>query len=129
MNDQPDGVFVVVDPNFGNRLREIPVGQPVWIADTPVNRAAFVAIGKERNVTNHLIGLTSFVVDANAASEDWLVSEIATIDLHHGEHSRKPPWSMITVIGVRWTKRIQDELERFGFAKHEDTPEGFIAKK
>ena len=129
MNNQPYGVYAIVDPIFGNRLREIPVGEPVWIADTPVNHIAFITIGKERNITDHLIGLTSFIVDANATPEDWLISEIATIDLHHGEYSHKPPWSIITVIGVHWTKRIQEELEQFGFIGHEDTSEGFIARK
>jgi len=129
MNNQPYGVLVIVDPNFGERLREIPIGQPVWIAGTPVNQAAFTTIGGERNITDHCIGLTSFGVNIKATPEDWLVSEIATIDLHHGEYSHRPPWSIITVIGVQWTKRIKEELEQFGFTKHEDTTDGFIARK
>ena len=129
MNNQPYGVFVIVDPNFGERLREIPIGQPVWIAGTPVNQAAYNTIGKERNITDYRIGLTSFVVNMKATPEEWLVSEIATIDLHHGEYSHKPPWSIITVIGTCWSERIKEELERFGFVKHEDNRNGFIARK
>lgn len=120
---------MIVDPNYGNRLRDIPAGKPVWIADSAVNHTAVAAIWKEQGITSHLTGLTSFVIDANATPEDWLISEIATVDIHHGEYSHKPPWSIITVIGVHWTKRIQEELEQYGFVEHEDTAEGFIARK
>ena len=129
MNNQPYGVYVIVDPNYGNRLRDILAGEPVWIADTAINHTAVATIWKDHGITSHLSGLTSFVIDPNATPEDWLISEIATIDLHHGEYSHKPPWSIITVIGVQWTKRIKEELEQFGFTKHEDTTDGFIARK
>ena len=129
MNSKPYGVYAIVEPTFGDRLREIPVGEPVWIADTAVNHTAVAAIWKEQGIASHLTGLTSFVVDENTTPEDWLISQISTIDLHHGEYSHKPPWSIITVIGVKWTRQIQEELEQFGFIEHEDTAEGFIARK
>ena len=120
---------MIVDSRFGDRLREIPAGVPVWIVDSAVNRVAYEIVGKERKPENHLVGLSSFKVDQKVSPEDWLVSEIETLDLHHGEMSHDPPWSVIKVIGIRWTKRIQEKLTQFGFEDHEDTAEGFVARK
>jgi hypothetical protein len=127
MNKKPYGVHVIVDPSFGDRLRDMPIGEPVWIAATEINVLAYNATGKERQPKSYLEGLSSFRVDKDGSPEDWLISEIQTIDLHHGEMSHDPPWSMINVIGVKWSLRIQEELERFGFNRHKDTTEGFTA--
>ena len=129
MNKKPYRVHVIVDPQFGNRLRTVTAGEPIWIVDTDINRLAYEAVGRERKPESHLVGMSSFKVDPEASPEDWLLSEIKTIDLHHGEMSHEPPWSVINVIGTRWTKRIQEELTRFGFEEHEDTTEGFVASK
>jgi hypothetical protein len=128
MKEKPYMVHVIVDPAFGQRLREIPVGEPIWIADTEVNRPAYKMVETERNPESYLVGLTCFKVDAKNSPEDWLISEIATIDLHHGEMSHAPPWSIINVIGAKWSNRIRDELAKFGFDKHEDTADGFKAR-
>ena len=120
-------VHVIVDAAFGDRLHDMPIGEPVWIVVSEVNNLAFNAVGKERQPKRHLEGLSSFKVDKAGSPEDWLVSEMQTIDLHHGEVSHDPPWSMINVIGVKWSKRIQDKLEHFGFNRHENTTEGFTA--
>ena len=120
---------MIVDPAFGQRLRDIPVGEPVWIVDTDINRLAYEAVGKERKPESYLIGLSSFKVDPKGSPETWLISELETIDRHHGEESHDPPWSVITVIGTKWTERIQKEFGRFGFRSHADTPEGFVARK
>ncbi len=122
-------VHIIVDPDFGNRIREIPAGDPVWIVDTPQNRLAFEAVRRERPDTNHLIGLTSFKVDPTGLPEDWLISELHTIDLHHGDMSHDPPWSMVNVIGVGWNERIRAELAQFGFLKHHAELNEFTAMK
>jgi hypothetical protein len=129
MKSKPYTVHVIVDPVFGDRLRELPAGEPVWIADTEVNRAAYEAVCGERKPESYLVGLSSFKIDLTAGPEDWLISELGTIELHHGEYSHEPPWSRINVIGTKWTERIQQELECFGFAAHSDTREGFEATK
>jgi hypothetical protein len=38
MSEKPYTVYVVVDPNFGERLASLPIGIPVWIVDTPSNK-------------------------------------------------------------------------------------------
>ena len=127
--EKPYTVHAVVAPAFGQRLLEIPFGEPVWIADTEINRSAYATLGPERNPGNYLEGLSSFKVDKTVSPDNWLVCEIETIDLHHGQWSHDPPWSVINVIGAKWNERIQKELARFGFDHHENTAEGFVAWK
>ena len=78
-------MHVVVDPAFGDRLREIPFGEPAWIADTPVNRQTYEVLVPDRNPGGDYVhGFTIFKVDNDGTQEDWLASELKTIDLHHG---------------------------------------------
>ncbi|RPI77537.1 MAG: hypothetical protein EHM45_08655 [Desulfobacteraceae bacterium] len=129
MNEKPYRVHVIVDPRFGQRLLEMPENEPIWIADTETNHLAYKAAGKERIPKSHLVGLSSFKVDPYLSPADWLISILETIDLHHGEMSHNPSWSVINVIGIRWTQKVQEELRKFGFEKYEDSPEGFTARK
>ena len=129
MNEKPYQVHVIVYPMFGDRLRMIPAGEAVWIARTPANIPVYESAGKERQPGCGIEGFSSFTIDPTRSPEDWLISIIGTIDLHHGELSHDPSWSVINVIGTRWTERIQNDLAHFGFEEHEDTAEGFIARK
>jgi hypothetical protein len=129
MMETPYCVHVIVDPKFGARLRTIPEEEPVWIVDTDTNRLAYETVGKERQSQGIAVDLSSFKADLKASPEEWLISEISTIDLHHGEMSHNPPWSIINVIGTPWSESIRTELAQFGFEQHEDTPVGFLARK
>jgi hypothetical protein len=55
MKGKPYTVHVIVDPVFGERLRELPVGEPVWIAETKINRAAYEAVGRERKPESRVL--------------------------------------------------------------------------
>ena len=78
---------------------------------------------------DYLDGFTIFKVDGDGRPEDWLLDHLRTIDLHRGEYSHDPPWSVINVIGTPWSDNIRSALSQLGFAEHEDTAGGFIAKK
>jgi hypothetical protein len=32
-------VHVIVAPNFGERLRDLPPDEPAWVADAPINKS------------------------------------------------------------------------------------------
>ena len=101
-----------------------PCGLQTLRSITPLTRKS-----GENATLNLLVGLSSFKVDRTAQPQDWLISELETIELHHGEFSHDPPWSRINVIGTKWTERIHKELERLWFKSHLDTPDGFEAAK
>ena len=55
------------------------------------------------------------------------MSELDTIDLHHGPHSANPPYTVLEVFGTTLNDRIKAELSQYGFDKFDATSVGFSA--
>jgi hypothetical protein len=117
-------VHVIVAPNYGARLEGLPRGEPAWVADTPVNKPII-----ERMWAQKWPGITSFSVDLRAGSENWLVSILDQVELHHGEYSQLQPYSELYVTGAGLSSDLRKELESCGFKQFEDMPDGFFANK
>ena len=129
MSDVPYRVHLVVDPHYGERIRDLPIGEPAWVVDSPDNHPVIHALWQERRTLNESTGITSFKYNPDATPDSWLISILSVVDLHHGEYSHDPPYSILDVIGVSCSEAIQEELDRFGFLEHAATTEGFIAKR
>jgi hypothetical protein len=117
-------VHVSVASDFGERLRSLPVDEPIWVADTRVNNPVIKEIRAERKS-----GITSFRIDEKTNPDDWLVSILDEIDLHHGEHSRFPPYKSLCVSGTELSAELRGELESYGFNAFDITSDGFVANK
>jgi hypothetical protein len=124
---QPYRVFVVVDRDYGQRLTELAKTGPVWIADTPANRSAAQEIWAAHPNRSHLEGVTTFKIPEGISSEDMLINELDTIDLHHGTYSGKPPYTVLDVICTAITAILKAELGDYGFDNYQDTAQGFRA--
>lgn len=120
-------VSVVVDREYGAQLADLAQSGPVWIVDTPLNRTAAETIWAATPNRTHLDGVTTFKFAPESSSEDILLNELDTIDLHHGEHSSDPPYTILEIIGARVTSRLKAELSEFGFNEFQETPQGFRA--
>ena len=120
-------VVVVVDRGFGEKLESIPTGVPVWIVDSPANRAAAQKVWAAAPLANHLEGITIFKSPEDASPERSLMGQIDTIDLHHGIYSADPPYSVLDVIGVAITEQIKSALEQNGFTEIHPLEAGFRA--
>ncbi len=121
-------VAIVVDPAFGERLHALIGRMPVWVADTPPNRAAAEAHWRTRADTSDTEGLTTFLVDPDQAPEDWCAGALDAVILHHGEHSHDPPVTVLEVVGARPVQRLVAVLVQYGFAEVRQTREGFQAR-
>jgi hypothetical protein len=124
---EPYRVFVVVDRGYGERLAELAQMGPVWIVDTPANRTVAQQIWAGNPNRSHLDGVTTFKFAEGSSSEDILVDELDTIDLHHGTYSANPPYTVLEVIGTAISTRLKDELSQFGFDEFQETSQGFRA--
>lgn len=124
---KPYRVLVVVDREYGQRLTALTQEGPVWIVDTPANRGVAQEIWDAEPNRSHLQGVTTFKFPEDGSSEDILVNELNTIDLHHGKYSASPPYSVLDVIGTAMTPRLRTELGQFGFNEFQETPHGFRA--
>jgi hypothetical protein len=123
-------VVVVVDPEFGSRLRELQAGSPVWVTMSPTNEAIVRSLWASAPAsTTHLDGITGFRHDARRSPEDQFLAELSTIDLHHGPYSAKVPYDALRVIGCKLTCGVRDALTECGFQAIEETADGFLARR
>jgi hypothetical protein len=128
MAGAPYKVYIVVDREFGDKLAEIE-GAPVWIVDTPINKAVVRRLWSEHPQQNHLTGITTFDDFESSSPEDILLGQFDTIDLHHGVYSANRPYTVIEVVGTPLTARVENELSEYGFNKFFASPAGFTAKR
>jgi hypothetical protein len=124
---RPYRVFVVLDREYGQRLSGLARKGPVWVVDTPVNRADAQKLWAAHPNRSLLDGVTTFKTGDDCSPEEILINELDTIDEHHGIRSADLPYTVLEVIGTVATQRITAELSRFGFTHFEPLPEGFRA--
>ncbi|MCU1299859.1 MAG: hypothetical protein JWQ87_143 [Candidatus Sulfotelmatobacter sp.] len=120
-------VFVVLDRNYGERVAVLAQTGPVWIVDTPLNRAAAQKLWADDPNHDHLDGVTTFKFAEDSSPEDILINELDTVDVHHGIYSANPPYTVIEAIGVSISEKLRSKLSQFGFNQFEATPQGFHA--
>ncbi len=124
----PYRVRVVVDPHFGQRLTTLPLNEPVWIIDSEENTAVAHDAWKQRpNRNDHLTGITTFKSAAGNDPEEELITQLGPIDLHHGDYSADPPYSILEVVGCAASPKVRDAMAKFGFEVEESSANGFRA--
>ena len=119
-------VHVIVAADYGESLRSLPSDEPVWVADTSINKPIIKSIWAARTAVPRG-GITSFKVAPDGTPEDWLLGILDMVELHHGEHSQKPPFSALRVTGASLSTHLRVELEEWGFHRFEDSTDGFVA--
>ena len=124
---KPYRVIVVLDRAYGQRLIELAQTGPVWIVDTAANRSIAQQIWAADPNHSHLDGVTTFKFEEGSSSEDILINELDTIDLHHGTYSANPPYTVLEVIGTPISPRLKTDFSRFGFDEFQETGSGFRA--
>jgi len=119
-------VAIVVDSEFGTRLLDLSNRLHVWICHTPGNVEAINKV-LSKNDKKHSLesGITSFTVKASASPQDMFLGVIDNVDLHHGEYSRTPPWSVLEVYGVKPSIQTKSKLEEYGPGSFTETKDGF----
>lgn len=122
-------VLVVLDHEYGDELRAVWSGQPVWIELSPVNEPIIRSFWEENPDQTSLTGITGMNFEPDMTSEERLVSNLDKIDLHHGPYSTSTPYTEIKVIGCPLTRRIRAALEELGFTEFEEQDISFVAHR
>lgn len=126
----PHGVAVVVDPAYGDKLLDLAARLHVWIIDTPVNKAAAQVLWSQDGRIHSLdSGVTTFSAFVVRRPDEIVASMLETIDLHHGEYSHSPPWSVLEVYGASPSPSLAAALADYGFTDISPTPDGFRASR
>jgi hypothetical protein len=121
-------VFIVVDRDYGSHLADLPPNEPVWIVDTPTNRAAAQKSWTARPDGAHENGVTLFS-STSASAEDCVIHQLDTIDLHHGIYSPNPPYAGFQIVGIEPTAQLIAELAAYDLTEIMTTDSGFRATR
>lgn len=125
----PYEVFIVLDRDYGFRLRRLLKSGPIWALDSPVNREVAQEIWKDPPSRDHLDGITIFSAGTGTAPEEAFIAEFNTIDMHHGVYSAAPPYTIAHIVGISLTDKLRAVLSPYGFDSFEVTDEGFRAMR
>jgi len=126
---EPYKVILIVDPAFGESLAALLPHVPVWIIESELNSPVVERLRQERAEESHLQGITTFKQKAKLSSEEQAISMLEQVDLHHGEFSAHPPYSIVEIIGCTVTDDLKQELQEYGFGISEFTEKGFMATR
>lgn len=108
-------VAIVFAPDFSARLQNVAFHTPVWLMETPENRAAAEAAWMRQQEWPH-IAITLF-----RPEEEWRAL-LAQIAIQHHVDS-------VDVTGTGLTEDARTALREAGFQKFDRTAEGFRARK
>ncbi|HEX6097195.1 MAG TPA: hypothetical protein VF432_12780 [Thermoanaerobaculia bacterium] len=111
----PRSVAVVFAEDFSSQLEKLAFHTPVWMVDTPANRAAAEEAWMQAVEWPH-ISVTLF------RPLDWdpLLEQIA---MHHER------FDVVEAIGATLTPQVREVLEHAGFVRIVETPGGFRARR
>ena len=118
----PRSVAVVFETDFSDRLGSLAFRSPVWIVDTPRNRAAAEEAWQSTVEWPH-ITVTLFRPPETEATEDDWRALLGQVSIH--ERSLEA----IEVIGAPLTLVARAALAESGLARFEETSNGFRAKR
>lgn len=121
-------LYVILDSDFGERLRTTDF-RPIWIVMSPTNKPVVRSIWTTNPESDHTKGITGFTYLENLTPEETFLTEMNTIDLHHGPYSADPPYTILEVIGAHLNGRIKSVLSELGFVNFEEKEEGFTASR
>jgi hypothetical protein len=127
-----DTVALIVDPEFGRRIREVAERvRHTWVVATPTNVAVAEQIwsGSPKPLgLNKEGGVTTFF-QYGADRESWCDAILDSADEHHNSHSCNHGYSVIEVYGVSLTDRLRTVFVEFGFSIFMAADYGFFARK
>lgn len=112
----PRNVAVVFTPDYSADLQRLAFHTPVWIVDTPANRAAAGEAWRDAIEWPH-ITVTLF-----RPTDDWktLLEQIAL---------EEKSIDNVEAIGAPLTDAVREALSHFGLDRVEETHHGFRARR
>jgi hypothetical protein len=118
-------VAIVLAPDFATELGALAQQMPVWVLNTPPNRAAVERLRRG----SAGLGLTLFSAAAGQSAEEVCAGLLSTVELHHGPYSQDPPCGAIEVIGAVASPLVRAAFSAEGFDVVAVRPGSFIAER
>ena len=108
-------VAVVVETDASARLAELAARVPVWVADTPANRAATEALRAAARQGGAPVDITLFRIDAERLPDEWVVEALGPLVEHHGALAHDAPLTALELYGVLVMDPLRAALSEYGF--------------
>jgi hypothetical protein len=119
-------VALVLDREYGEKLRHLAAQMAVWIVDTPSNKTIALELWGQKPKPDHMI--TTFT-SPETLDDTCFEGLMDNIELHHGHYSQNPPFEELEVVGLIPTPEVEKVLTEFGFSRTEKTTNGFRARR
>ena len=120
-------VAIVLDEHFGAALQQLAERMPVWIVDTPGNRAAIEGEWTRRRRDGVERELSVFRLIDGMSPADHLVALLRTIDAAHGPTVQQPAFSTLLVFGAAPDDELAAAIRSAGGMDPKATEDGFTA--
>lgn len=117
MHDPRRGVLLVLDADFGSRLKTVDDLTPIWIINSSEN-------AKYWEPHAHPAGSALFNATGQTLGET-LVAILNDVDLHFGAYSSPDPYVVIRVIGLTLSQELTHSLKAHGFYAIRKRADGF----
>jgi hypothetical protein len=122
-------VVLVIDPAFGDPLREIAARHDTWVVPSESNKAVVEEMWAAKAAGDAIPSLTLWSVPMPAITEDQWLAMLDEIELHHGDYSSDPPMDTLSVYGTAVTPAITAALREYEYTSVKATKFGFLAFK
>lgn len=121
-------VAIVLDENFGAALQQLAERMPVWIVDSPGNRAAIEGEWTRRRRDGVERELSVFRLIDGLSPADHIVALLRAIDAAHGPAAQESPFTTLLVCGATPDPQLAAAIRSAGGSTPHATSDGFSAK-
>ena len=121
-------IAIVLDADFGARLHELAARIPVWIVDTPGNRAAIESEWTRRRRDGAERELSVFRMIDGLSPAEHVAALVRTIDRQHGPSAQSPAFATLVVIGTAPDSVSSAAIRAFGGGEPAANEDGFTVE-
>jgi hypothetical protein len=118
---------LILDPHYGNKLKNLCVDLPVWVVNSPENDLIINAL--RANCSCQDIQITTFPLKEGESRSHACERIIESLDQHYNEYAMDGGYLELEVIGVTLDEVSMLPFFEVGFTKFSQTDTGFIAYK
>jgi hypothetical protein len=113
MNSEAVTITVILDPEYGDGVRDAALIGPVWVTPSGTNRLAVERCWKESTAGSQHV--TYWSEPRTGRTGDEWIAILDDLDLHHSRPWGGPGIAAIRVIGASATDFARNALREFGY--------------
>lgn len=110
----PHHVAIVLDTEFGAKLRSLAAQLHVWAINSPTNKPVIEELWTASTSHSPARSVTAFPSPSTGQAEASFIALLADIDAHHTQSNQNPSWSALHCFGIAPTPTVREALETYG---------------